>query len=258
MADTNVSALSAEIRYFLNSYCKSVQKTLETPAKSILLSGSLPLQCYDDEKSDIDIAVLLEKPLTRVEISRLKKLHEQMDRTVNYRMDILFLLKIKSEIYNCIQFQYSSGNISCERKELRIFEWLTICHNHILMTGEIVDVDSSNTVLLKDFAGRELNRQLKKYSEASIRNSDFFFSESISQLARTLYTMETGKIESKLRACLWLCDREPAWKKTVLEAIRLREGSIKKSFYSSTLQWKKDIFQFYHDILAKLNHRESC
>src|SRR5690348_1291938 len=85
--------LSKSVRSFLNDFSRRVKYILPQKAVGMYVYGSIALDAFDTNKSDIDFVVLLQEEIDRKELRALKNLHRQLVKTSPYgdRLDGMYL-----------------------------------------------------------------------------------------------------------------------------------------------------------------------
>ena len=222
-------AMYSEINDLLQLLLLQIQSILTDKFIGMYIGGSLASNSFNCETSDVDCYIITTKTLSKSLIDKIEEMHKQLylnKHPYTKRIEVSYIPR--DDLLNfdpngtrpyfnegCFyQGQYGSNY------EIEL---------HVLRGKGITIIGPDIKQLTKDISPQHLKKAILKnlfeYWEANL-NDDLKFSRSDYQvfavltMCRTLYSLETGNIASKMQAAQWVIDTfDTHWKELIEQAL---------------------------------------
>jgi aminoglycoside adenylyltransferase-like protein/nucleotidyltransferase-like protein len=245
-----------EINDLLQQLLTQVQSILAEKFIGMYVGGSLANGNFNYETSDIDCYVITKSGLSKKVIKNIEEMHKKL-----YSGNLKHAKKIEASYIpqkDLLHFNPSGMRPYFNEGCYYFGEYGSnyIIELHVLREKGISILGPDIKKLIKEISIQDLtlaiHKNLHDYWEATL--SDFSkFSRSdyqafaILTMCRTLYSLETGAITSKIEAAQWALQRlDNSWKNLIELAIAWRpEQEINKS--DETMQFVKYVIRKSHD-----------
>ncbi|WP_167578613.1 aminoglycoside adenylyltransferase domain-containing protein [Jeotgalibacillus proteolyticus] len=256
--------LSKSVSSFLNDFSRRVRFILPQKAVGMYIYGSVALEAFNSNKSDLDFVVFLQEELDKKELRALKELHRQLVKTSPYgeKLDGMYLQENHAGKDNKNQPQYpycENGKIKTGYWDVNGITWWMIKHRGIDLFGppaEELDLEESFEQVEKT-----LDYNLTYYwADKAGSRKNFVKDEDVEfavlTIARILYSIDRKDIVSKEAALNWLQGQSmEKWETLLSEAKRLRTGNQEKMLYSNRTARAKECRLFAEEMIK--NYKES-
>ena len=217
------------------------------------VTGSIPLNDFHPNKSDIDFVILCNELPSATFRSELEQLHKKIDRNFNTtRLNGCYITHSGLNVHNAATTKtlyYREG-----RMKESIFEMVPITLYELKTTAitlrgipaeklpVVVETNDVNKFLFKNINAYWKN-WITKNSFFTIHQLQIIFFPRLTEwvvlgIARQFYTLKTGKITSKTKAGLYCLEHlPPEYHLIIQEAVKIRNDkgnhflSIKNSYY---------------------------
>lgn len=206
----------------LSDYTTKLTSLFPDTLEGIYLTGSAALDDYYSKKSDIDFITVLKETPGKNSIEQLKIIHKNIEKTHHYpKLNGYYIttygIKNKHQSYPSFFKNKMYPERDFELAHLSVFE---LTNYSLRISGTPVEELQLETDL--NDVIKELHENINSYWKKWIRvNSAFGFNNALLTLfprltewgilgvTRQLYTLETGKITSKLNAGIYYLDKVP-------------------------------------------------
>jgi hypothetical protein len=239
--------LPASVEKVLHDYVSQLNSVYPNGVVGIYVTGSVALGDYYSNKSDIDfITVLKQAPATEL-LKRIKHVHQRIEQTHNSPKLNGYYVTINGLNNKQASFpSFFKNRMYFERPfeldKVSLYEW----RNYSYHVYGIPVAELQIEVELKDVI-TQLHQNINSYWTSWIRkHSALGYGHILLTLfprltewgvlgvARQLYTMETGKITSKLNAGTYYLEAIPANLRDIMsvaiETRRINKTQVKPSF----------------------------
>jgi predicted nucleotidyltransferase len=220
--------------------------------KGVYVTGSIPLDDFHPNKSDIDFLILCNEPATTGFRNQLQQIHNKIDQKFKTKLNGCYITSAALNVHNsgsikilCYQ-ERQMNESSFEMAPVTLYELKTTA---ITLSGVpaaelhlVVDINDVNKFLYENINTYWKN-WVAKHSAINMRQILLILFPRFSEwvilgVARQLYTLRTGKITSKTKAGLYCLEYLPAeYHQIIQEAIKIRNDksdhllNIKSSYY---------------------------
>lgn len=256
--------IPAPIRDLLTDYLQSLATELPGLVDGLYLHGSVALNAFNKDLSDIDFVAFLTRRATAADLDRLRAIHQSMKTKYPRWMlegtylqwDDLGRLEdsvAPSPIYHDGKLE-ANGNF-----DVNSVTWWVLKYRGIGLIGPLphelpLEVDW-------DLLVSKMRENLNSYWASYIRKpqriawllTDYGIQWTVLGVLRQYYTFVAHDITSKSGAGEYALDQLPAqWHRLIREAIRIRQRKP-PSLYHSKLKRAAEAYNFLHYIINYCN-----
>ena len=267
--DSNIpQPIQAILHHYISVFQKQIPETLE----GLYIHGSIALEAYIPESSDIDFIAVINRQLTEAEIKKLAKIHKEIaDMYKRTGMDGSYLLwedmtekngVIKKRLYT------NDGKLKWGEEAANPITWWILKNKGITILGpEVTEFDMGvDEQTLADYCLSNMNsywfnriNRNKKFKRIAwlIPNKvvDWEAQWSVSGMLRQYYTLSENSIISKVAACEYALHHLPKrWHNIINEAITIRTGENQR-YYKSKKERINQTIEFMQFILDHCNNK---
>ncbi|MFP7486388.1 DUF4111 domain-containing protein [Priestia filamentosa] len=255
-----MNKIPVTIRSCLSDYTEYIRDQFTSDLiVGIYLYGSISLNGFDAEKSDIDFIVVLSRDLTQEESNNLKFIHKELSlNSLGKRMDGIYIPMNgvgKSNEELPPYFYCSSGKIKTGYWDINAITWWMVEHYGIKIYGKEIAELNFQTNWKKIIENMEYNINTYWINKAKNRFI-FMFNDMVEfcilTLSRIVSTLEAEKIFTKIEGVRKAEEILPQrWHLLLKEGLRLRNNPRTTSFYPA--RWKRamecrKLISFTHDL----------
>ena len=259
MNSPNQFRLPSEVLATMSAYARLVDERLPGRFRGLYLAGSVALDDYRPERSDIDFVAVSDTALQPSELETLRQVHTELRRTMpRPELDGIYLTwpalnaaPVGLSVPYCLRGRFeASGDFA-----VNPVTWC-ILHGHPLaLRGPAKPVVHHDDQTLREWCREWLQSYWGSYVRSARRfGLDRFYSLSrevtvwgILGVARPHATIRTGEMLSKTAAGAYALDVFPSrWGPIVREAVAGRCGSGRRSY--------RNMFARRRDTLAFMEH----
>jgi hypothetical protein len=236
----------------LQALADGITKLKAAFIKGMYMTGSIPLNDFHSNKSDIDFIILCNELPTTEFRAQLKNIHKTIDRKFKTKLNGCYITGDRLNVHhsqNAKTLCYQEGRLyesAFEMAPVTLYELKT---TSITLAGIqaadlpiVVEISDVNKFLYQNI-NTYWEKWVAKHSSAGIHQLLLALFPRLSEwvilgVARQLYTLRTGKIASKTGAGYYCLKQLPATYHSIIqEAINIRNDksrhllSIKSSYY---------------------------
>jgi Domain of unknown function (DUF4111)/Nucleotidyltransferase domain len=254
--------LQEDIREFLEFYKELLLEVL--PAErvhGIYLYGSLALDSFDPDTSDIDFVTVIKGRIGKKTEELLNLVHLRSNsHPFGSRMDGCYVtLDQAGKVYREIEEYpfFADGKLHKGHHDLNYITWWTLQNKGVVVFGE--PISSLNLDMKWEDVQKTLNYNLNTYwNEKLDRDMCFFYDDwiefGIITLCRILLSLEYRKIFSKKEAVGKARMLLPArYHPILLEGLRIKTNPESESYYHSKEVRKEDMKRFVEYVITYCN-----
>ena len=236
-----MSLISSRISPLLDDFLSAINALDNTIIHGVYLTGSIPLDDFHPDKSDIDFVVVLESMPDSTTKQQLEKMHNILDRQFGRpKLSGIYLDKEGLDFKNLktnSTFAYDDGKMHYRPFDMGPITLFELKSTAITLSGikssELPIQISTDDV--NQFLHENLNTYWKnwvtQHSFPNWRHSLLILFPRLTEwvllgIARQLYTLQSGKIISKTEAGHFILDHLPEkFHRIVREAIDIRNDT---------------------------------
>lgn len=254
--------LREDIREFLEFYKELLLEVL--PAEKvhgIYLYGSLALDAFDPDTSDIDFVTVIKGRIGKKTEELLNLVHLRSNaHPFGSRMDGCYVtLDQAGKVYREIEGYpfFADGKLHKGPYDLNYITWWTLQNKGVVVYGE--PISSLNLDMKWEDVQKTLNYNVNTYwNEKLERDMCFFYDDwiefGIITLCRILLSLEYRKIFSKKEAVAKARALLPArYHPILLEGLRVKTNPESESYYHSKEVRKEDMKRFVEYVITYSN-----
>jgi len=247
------------IQPLLDAYLR-VLEPLYDHFHGIYIYGSIALDAFEEQESDIDIVALTVGKWIEQEIKQLERIHKRLVReyALGKRLAPMYVPlddigKLNAHI---APYPYASDGkfYAAGHFDLNAVTWWTLQHQGICLLGP----ESSALSLQVTWADvlEAMRYNLNIYWAGKARQPrlflfDIWVTTAVATLCRILTAIEEGEIISKSAALKRWRERFPArWQRLIDEAWRIRQHLHAPSLYRSRTERKRETLAFLEYVLS--------
>lgn len=257
-----MNTLPEEVEIVLNEYFKVFNTNLPNLMESFYVIGSLVLNDYHPGRSDVDFVSVIKRGMASEELNILKGIHKKISS--KYHKTVLEgsyvtpqqIDKLDNDIGPVVYFDRKKVRYDDKSGNVGIITWLMLKNYAITLIGKqpehyIPNIDVSDLV---SYVQLNANTYWVEWTEKagnnlSITGISALFEQKVEWgvlgISRLYYTMHEKDIVSKYEAGVYTRDKVPkSFKRIIKEALRIRKGEDKKSYYRSPFRRRKDMLLF--------------
>jgi len=227
--------LDKEINRILDSFAKEIVNIFTNDLIGIYLTGSLSYGDFNPKSSDIDLVVILKKPISLNQLKQIKKLHQQLEKQNKKWVKRIECSYVPFDMLKNIlppkesRPYYGEGILYPQAPYGN--EWLI--NNYWLYNYGIALLGPEFNKLIKPIDIADVKkaciRDLHKEWEPKINDPDYlgnshYQSYIVLNLCRILYTVINNALTSKKISASWIKKEFPQWKKLIQIAENWRYG----------------------------------
>jgi len=253
-----------EVEDLKREIARDFPEMLEGNLVGIYLWGSLTYEAFDEEASDIDCVVVLERDLNDSEFADLK---DWFTRAVDRnpwadKLDMRFHLRDELLVKNSRMCSYHFRKLQRHPSDANPFIWINIAQWGIALYGvkpaeiapEIDDATLSAALILElEYLKEETAAEKGNYGPATRHGVSTLMYQAYSVLTacRIAYTFRNQRLVSKRQAAMWCMENlAPQWKSTIAEAIENRmtpDGRSNEALWNAA----NDFINFVGEMLVQ-------
>lgn len=237
------------VQNVLNEYMALLNESLPKIVEGVYIQGSIALNAYVKDSSDIDFITVTNRQLLDEDIEVLSDIHKKIaEKHNNIEMDGVYIQwedlgKMNADNHNFII--YNSGKLSSETYISPITWWILktkginiLGQDRTLLTIEVSPSELTTYVAenMNSYWANRVERVKKSVKDLNDFSTDEINNEiewSVLGLLRQYYTLKEQNIISKLGAGEYALQHVPAeWHKIIKEAINIRKGVMEDLFTS--------------------------
>jgi hypothetical protein len=244
----------ASIYPLLNEYRKQLTYLYGEKIVGIYVYNSIALGAYEEDKSDIDLLIIIKKEFQEEEREQLRVLHQQLGKKYKLakRMEGMYIKQRDiGKVNETIEPYLFFTGTKLHKKghyDLNFVTWHTLQHHGLILHGspihhlyiQVTDEQllSTMTYNLQTYWGNKAKKKL-------IFLFDEWVESAVLTLCRIMYTIDKKKVTSKLDAAIYTEQHvEVAFQLLIQEAIRIRTNDSAPSYYASKIQRAKEVRRF--------------
>ncbi|MGV8143681.1 MAG: aminoglycoside adenylyltransferase domain-containing protein [Methanothermobacter sp.] len=253
--------LPEEVEIVLNEHIKVFYRNLPDLLDSFYLVGSLVLNDYHEGRSDVDFVALINRDMEADELNILEEIHKEisskfpgkvLDGSYVTPQQIVKLEELEQVIY------FDGKSVRCDHKSgnANIVTWFILKNYGLTIWGKqpeyyIPNVDVEDLI---DSVRLNVNTYWVNWTENASKHlsKEIFFSLSgkgvewgVLGISRLYYTVNEKDIISKYGAGEYMLGKIPTrFERIIREALRVRKGEDKKSYYRTPFRRRKDLLLF--------------
>ena len=256
-----MNTLPDEVELVLNEYIRVFNRNLPDLLDSFYLVGSLVLNDYHEGKSDVDFVALINRDMTPDELNILKGIHKEisskfpenvLDGSYVTPQQIDKLEKWGPIIY----FDGKSFRCDLQSGNVDIITWFMLKNYGITILGKQPEyyVPNINVEDLISHVRLNVNTYWFNWTDKAskhISKESFFtlFEKGVEWgvlgISRLYYTIHEKDIISKYGAGEYVLEMVPAkFERIIKEALRIRIGRNRKSYYRTPFRRREDLLLF--------------
>lgn len=243
--------------------------------RGMYVTGSIPLNDFHPNKSDIDFLILCNELPTTGFRHQLEQLHKKIDHKFKTKLNGCYITPGSLNVHNSKTIKilcFQEGQMNESKFEMAPVTLYELKTTAITLSGiaahelpVAVDINDVNKFLFENINTYWKN-WVTKHSSFSINRLLLIFFPRLSEwvilgVARQLYTLRTGKITSKTKAGLYCLEHLPEKYHHIIEkAIKIRKEnsnhllSIKSSYYvQPSLKRAHETFECADHIIRLFN-----
>jgi hypothetical protein len=239
-----------------------INEILSNNKPSIYLFGSVVLDDFQLGWSDIDILCLTGQPISEDKAEQLVKLRQTL---------------LEQEPGNQYFRSFEGGMLSLaaflNQSRERAVYWGTsgqrITENYVFDPFSLMELIDSGRLLSGDEIRQHLKRPTYEELKAAVvhhyeairkyavhTNRTLYSPGWLLDIARCLYTLETGKIIAKTAAGEWALQHHLAPNPEVLQrAVDIRKNPLKYKYEEAVLDWTETLGKYVHEFADVLEHQ---
>jgi predicted nucleotidyltransferase len=235
-----------EVLYFLAG---GIQKIFGADLVGFYLTGSLSYGDFDEERSDIDLAVVLKKPASNENIEAVERLHLSVENICEKwakRIECSYVPRnmLKNVLPPKDSRPYVGGGLFYKEATYGN-EW--IINNFLLSKYGIALIGPDFKTLIEPIKMidvqkahvRDLHKEWEpKISDSTYLENSHYQSYLVLNLCRLIYNIIRGDIASKKVAAAWVKKEYPQWKDLIETADRWHYG-VKMERQIETVEFVK-------------------
>lgn len=259
-------SLPAIVDDTVESYLASVDDEAPGLIEGLYLEGSLALNDFRTDASDIDFVAVTGEPPGTAEFSALERVHTGLrERQRHPFFDGIYLTwddLAAGPQATGVRPASNSGRLKPYDGQHNPVTWHTLAEHGVTVRGPAatdVDIWTDPAALaawqntnLDEYWAAGLTRAATLFSKDGLfLLTDYATAWTVTGIARLHYTIATGAITSKDGAGRHALESFPEpWHRIVDEALRLRRNSSRRSLYRSRRARRRDILAFGHMAIA--------
>jgi len=230
---------SQDVTKILRSFTKEISGDLDANLVGIYLFGSLTYNDFNPKRSDIDLVVILQKPVTAKKLAQIKKLHIRLEKeNLNWkkRIECSYLpVKMLKNILPPKESRPYYGEGTLYPKAHYGNEWLI--NNYLLYQHGFTLLGPDFKTLVKPIKIKDVKkaciRDLYTEWKPKIKNSKYltnphYQSYLVLNLCRILYTVKQNKLSSKKISSGWVKSKYKQWYNLIQTAKNWKYGKKMK------------------------------
>lgn len=251
-------------------YCKLIIKEFPGAISGVYLYGSVALDDFRVESSDVDFVTVVNRKLSEVDLDKLKRIHTEVHKSfprlpmngIYVQTQELGLLERdgKPIPYYFAGTMYSEGYF-----ELNPVTWFELKHYGVAIYGTDIDalgltVDETD---LREHVAENINSYWRNWVEKrrkvlSRSSLGLVFNKEqvewgVLGVTRQYYTLRENGIVSKGEAGTYALTHVPErWQRIIEESLRIRKG-IRKLNYTSVIERRNDTIRYMDFIIEEGN-----
>ncbi len=222
----NNPIMYAEINELLQALVMQIQSILKNELIGVYIGGSLASNNFDCETSDIDCYIITTNGLSKNVLTKIEEMHKQF-----YSSKLHYAKKIEASYIphkdilnvdsNSMRPYFNEGHF-----HLAQYGSNYVIELHVLRENGVTIVGPEIKNLIKELSPQNLKQAVKRNLNEYWKNilqdipklnrSDYQVF-AILTMCRTLYSLETGLITSKLVAAQWALQKLDSHRKNLIE-----------------------------------------
>jgi len=215
-----------DINMVLHSLNKGLKHILGSNFIGLYLTGSLSYHAFNPDRSDIDLLVILNEPLSPEEMDKVEQLHitiESENQRWARRIECSYIPK--DMLLNILPPKTPRpyiGEGKFYREAVYGNEWIInlywLYHHGIAIFGPEFKtfIKSVNIIDVQKACIKDLYKEWKpKIDDPDHLNNSHYQSYIVLNLCRILYTVLCSKVASKEISALWVKQNYPEWKNLI-------------------------------------------
>ncbi|MEK3799321.1 aminoglycoside adenylyltransferase domain-containing protein [Peribacillus sp. FSL H8-0477] len=232
--------IPVSVQSVLNEYMTLLNERLPNTLVGLYLHGSIALNAFVENSSDIDFLTIINHRLATSEAAILYEIHQSIARNSKPDMDGYYL--IQEEIGSQAEGLYYNGGQLQDKTVINPVTWWILKNKGIPVLGEELNFAVDRMDLLS-YVSENMNtywanriRKIEDSDPLLLLPKEFLNEEiqwSILGILRQYYTLREHDIISKLGAGEYALKHIPEeWHHIINEAIQIRKGTGKTFFES--------------------------
>ncbi len=247
----------------VRGYVQDLEDTLPGVAEGVYVVGSVCLDDYHPETSDVDLVTVVDDPLDPLQLTLLGDIHERISRSdEQVRLDVSYLTW--AQVAEAPTSATTAGvravggriHVAPDRQAPGIPLWHQLHDQALTVTG--ADLRDRKVAVrpeaLRRWCLAEIEERWTPWWDRAAVLLSAGGRESLGTIGPTSgvlgvvrlhHTLVTGSLVSQCQAGEWaltLC--EPEWKRLLNECLRVRHHPTRPSLYRNPLQRRRDALAF--------------
>ena len=230
MKALTIQSVPREVNKILEDYLSSIQLALKKNLIGIYLYGSLVYGDFDAAISDIDLLVVTDKDISRMEFYLLDEIHTNLMNQFHLWHDRIDIVYISSQAlkafksHKCQIAVISPGEVFTIKiaEQDWLMNWYLVRENSITLFGpdpQTIIQRISKDEFLKAVKSHVFNwRNWVSHTKTSLSYQAY----AVLTICRAVYTLTNGQLVSKKRAAEWAINHFPEWKELINNALSWR------------------------------------
>jgi hypothetical protein len=255
--------LPAEVERAVSSYLQLIDKRVPELLEGLYLTGSIALDDFRPNQSDIDFVAITSNTLNKYEIQEILQVHKLLLNSNNYPYFDGIYVTWKDLEKDAIGLQspyYHDGRIDTrDRFSANPVTWYTLYKYPVSIRGPKIPKVFHDNRILREWCKSNLGEYWKKWVYSTHSNIIRFIYSYTNQgitwgvlgVVRLYATIQTGDIISKTKAADYAqITFDPKWKNIITYAsnIRMEKHNIK---YSNPQKRRNEALAFMEEVITK-------
>lgn len=257
-----MNTLPKEVEVVLNEYFRVLNTNLPNLMESFYIVGSLVLNDYHHGKSDVDFVSVVNRDMNLRDLKIIKEIHKKI--SYKYHKTVLEgsyvttqqIGKLNKDIGSAIHFDGKKIRYDNKSGNVGIVTWFMLKTYGMTIIGQKPDYYISNIGINDLIYCVKLNADTywvnwteKASKNFSVKGVYTLFEQGVEWgvlgISRLYYTIQEKDVVSKYKAGEYVLENVPtSFGKIIKEALRIRKGENKKSYYKSPFRRRKDMILF--------------
>ncbi len=260
--------MTKNLNKILNEYSTAVENLLGEDLLGIYLTGSIALNAYHENKSDIDFTTLIKNQLDEKQIFELSIIHKDIFKKYpknafeGHYITPEELGKNPTQINPVVS--YYNGKINKSYHGINIVTWVTLKKHGVNIRGlpvkDLLFETSENELLI--YVINNINSYWKQWLTDSKKLFSYKGLYSLTGsavewvvlgISRMYYTLLTNDITSKDSVVDYIIKKAPReYHRIILEAAFIRTKKGKKQYFSAFIR-RKDMIAYLEKMIIECN-----
>ncbi|SFJ76358.1 MULTISPECIES: nucleotidyltransferase domain-containing protein [unclassified Bacillus (in: firmicutes)] len=244
MAIVTEHSIPKEAKFLLDQYVNELQKIISKEKLiGVYLYGSLALDAFHPETSDIDFVTVMTEQVSEAEKVKIRELHKRLyTHDLGKRMDGMYipLGDVGKQNHEMSPYlYYSDGKINEGYWDINSVTWWMIKNCGITILGQ--KADELPYVVTWDDVVSTMKYNVEQYWSEKVKRPYLFLSTewvefAVVTIGRIIYTLEMERIVSKDEGLQYMMKCFKEWEPLLQDVYRVRQ---KEGMKPSLSRWKR-------------------